>query len=67
MSKQYFSVIAKESKSDKWSIQFGDYDRTVAQDEADDMKESGEWAMVKVIKTAPQQAAIESAVAALNA
>jgi hypothetical protein len=67
MARSYYSVITKDSKSAPWGVEFGDYDREVAEDERDSLKESGQYVAVKIIKTASNQAAINAAVTALNA
>lgn len=67
MARAYFSVLIKDEKGDKGAIVFGDYDRTVANEEAQIYKEAGIVYAVKVIKTAPNSEAIEAAVATLNA
>lgn len=35
----YFTLITKEPGSEKWHIQFGDYDKQCVKDERDSMKE----------------------------
>lgn len=67
MARAYYSVLIKDEKGDKWAIEFGDYDRTVANEEAQVYREAGTVYAVKVIKTAPNREAIEAAVATLNA
>jgi cAMP phosphodiesterase len=67
MTRSYYSVIVKDSKSSPWAVEFGDYDKEVAESERDNLKESGKYVAVKIIKTASNQAAINAAVTALNA
>lgn len=62
MSKRnYYSLLVKEDG--RWTIQFGDYDRKVVQQEVAD-EYSG--VTTKIITTNPDQASIVAAVAALN-
>lgn len=67
MSKHYFTVVTQDEKGGTWAVDFGDYDRAVANEEAQLLKDAGQVYAVKVIKTAPEQEAITAAVAALNA
>lgn len=64
MSKAYFSLIVRFDRGDRWAVQFGDYDRETVQAEAE---EYGDAYRVKIIKTAPDQSAINLAVALQNA
>jgi len=66
MSKLYYSVIAIDNINPGYSIQFGDYEQSIAMFEAVEMDQSGEWVKVKVIKTADNQKAIELEVARIN-
>ena len=64
MKKAYYSLIARFEKSDSFSVQFGDYEReTVAQEIEDSFDDCYQ---VKIISTAPEQAAIMARVAELN-
>ena len=62
----YYSVIAKQFRGDNWSIQFGDYERENVESEAEYMRESGERASIKIIRTVDSQKAIETEVNRLN-
>jgi len=66
MSKKYYSVIAIDNVNPGYSIQFGDYEQSVAMIEAIEMDQSGDWIRVKVIKTDDNQAAIELECARVN-
>lgn len=66
MNKKYYSVIAIDNVNPGYSIQFGDYEQSVAMAEAIDMDQSGEWVKVKVIKTDDNQKAIEMECARVN-
>ena len=65
MARSYFSLIGKTADG-KHEIVFGDYDKEVVQAEKEDA-DKDYYKSYKIIKTAPQQAAINAAVAALNA
>lgn len=65
--KAYYVVAAKDSKLDAWSVQFGDYDREVAQDELCDMNDSGDWYKLKLITVkGDRQIDIDNAISKLN-
>jgi hypothetical protein len=65
MAKQYFTLVIFENGS--WAPQFGDYVRSVVQDERDDYREHDVLLKhMKIIKTTDDQASIDSAVAQLN-
>lgn len=70
MANKYFSVLAKYNNDDgsisEWTVQFGDFDKSVALEEANDMKRDEAWAKITVICTEANQAAINDAVALLN-
>jgi hypothetical protein len=64
--KCYYSVIAQFEKGDTWSVEFGDYVRSVARDEAWAIKDDGAY-RVKVIESGDTQAEITARVAEYNA
>ena len=64
MAKSYFSLIVRFTRGDRWAVQFGDYDRETVEAEAE---EYGDAYKVKIIKSAPEQSAINLAVALQNA
>lgn len=64
MKKSYYSLIVRFDEFDTFSVQFGDYDKSVVQDECEEY--SGNCYQVKIIKTAPEQASIMAKVAELN-
>ena len=60
-------TLAERGEDGKWAIAFGDYERRVVQDEADDMVNSGtKRKNLKIITSDHSRAAVEGAVAALN-
>ncbi|WQZ00314.1 hypothetical protein Shy_CDS0037 [Escherichia phage Shy] len=61
-AKQYFSLLTKTDGV--WSVQFGDYDRECVEQERDDSYSDEKC---RIIKTDDTQAAIDAAVAKLNA
>lgn len=66
-ARKYYSLLQRVNG--KWTIQFGDYDRQVVADVADDMWDQGigtKRADLKIITTGPKQSDIEAAVAKLN-
>lgn len=67
MAKYYYTVVTQDEKGGTWAVDFGDYDRAVAKEEAQLLKDAGQVYAVRVIKTTPEQEAIIAAVAALNA
>lgn len=72
MSQPYYLVLVRETKSDPWRIHFGDYDRHIAREEADDYRDSenleGRSANVRVAMVASDcQADVDAFVNARNA
>lgn len=65
MSKPYHTLLVKHNRGDRWSIEFGDYSRKVVKQEAEDSYSDAH--RTTIITTADNQAAIEDAVARLNA
>lgn len=63
-TRAYFSLLSKVDG--KWSVQFGDYDRSVVEDEKSDLLDSEEGIKLKIVKTDDSQAAIEAKLASLN-
>jgi hypothetical protein len=73
MAKKYFTLVVKEPNG-PWSPQFGDYERdTVVEEMADYKQHVGQGCSFekgtkfKIVTTGETQAAIEAAVAKLNA
>jgi hypothetical protein len=72
MARKYFTLCTRTDG--KWSPQFGDYDRAVVAQEADDsywnngIKEEGKFSKkdMKIISTGARQADIDAGVANLN-
>lgn len=63
----YFTLVVK-APSEKWSPQFGDWDKDVVKQELADIK--GDWpkgTKFQIIRTAPSQDWINLAVKELNA
>lgn len=64
MAKHYYTVAVKWERDDPWSAQFGDYEREVCEQEAEDSYSDAY--KTRIIKSAPTQAAIDAAIAKLN-
>jgi hypothetical protein len=64
MKKAYYSIVVRFDEFDTFSVQFGDYDREVVEEECEEY--SGNCYQVKIIKTEAGQAAIMAKVAELN-
>ena len=62
--KTYYVLLVKYSSNDKWSDAFGDYDKEVVEDEAEDSY-SDEYA-TEIIKTLDSQVLIDAEIARLN-
>jgi hypothetical protein len=62
--KAYYTLLVKHTKSDPWSIQWGDYNRDVVAQEIDDSY-CDEY-RTKIICTSDEQDDIELAVKLLN-
>ena len=67
MPHRYFTLLHREADG-VWAIEFGDYSRSVVQDELEDARYSNDWRKsdLRIIQTS-DQACINAAVAALNA
>lgn len=68
MSRKYFSLLQRID--DQWTIQFGDYDRSIVEAERDDYRHGSQSIKardLKIISSGGTQAAINAAVAKLNA
>ena len=61
---KYYSVIARYEKAGPWSVQFGDYDKRVAREEAEFVLQDA--LQVRVICTGDTQEEIDAEVARLN-
>lgn len=64
-NKSYYSIIVKFDKTDNWSVQFGDYDKTCCIDELEDSY--SDCYKAKIIKTSDSQESIHTEVSKLNA
>ena len=65
MSKQYYTLAVRRNGS--FEVDFGDYDREVVESERDDHLSHFVLSKdMKIVKSADDQASIESAVAKLN-
>ena len=64
MGKRYYSVLVQWERGDDWSVQFGDYSRSVCVDEIEDSYSDAY--KTKIITTDDKQSAIDAAVATLN-
>jgi hypothetical protein len=61
----YFTLIARDdSPGCPWSIEFGDYVKSVVRDEAEEYRDQG--LKTKIIETGETQREINEAVAAIN-
>ncbi len=63
--RRYYTLAVRFEASDEWSVQFGDYDRECVVQEKEDAYEDAYAA--KVISSNDDQAAINAAIAKLNA
>lgn len=63
--RKYYTLAIKQNGI--WSCAFGDYDKSVVQDEMDDMKESGYYdkCKFKIVCSDDNQESIDKAVSAL--
>jgi hypothetical protein len=63
----YYSLLSRAPDDTKWSIEFGDYKRSVVKQERDDMKD-GHYCdhAFKIIETTDEQSSIDAAVFNLN-
>lgn len=67
MARRYYTLIARVKEDNSpWAAQFGDFDRETVEDEKAEYEDGGEYSALKIISTAPEQAAIDSKIAALN-
>jgi hypothetical protein len=64
MCKYYTLLVKYESKTEPWSIAFGDYDKEVVHQESEDAYEDAK--ATKVICTEDSQSSINEAVELLN-
>lgn len=67
MARKYYMLVTRESVADQWAPQFGDYDRECVAQEVQDSYLTYGRANRRIICTADGQAAINAAVAKLNA
>ena len=68
--KLYYTLLTRMTNISAWGIEFGDYDRKVVQEEADEMWDQGMGRPkknLKIIATTPDQATITQTVDDLNA
>lgn len=67
--KRYFSLLTKEPDG-QWAPQFGDYDRETVAEEMESYREDSGWpegTKFRILSSGDTQAAINEAVAKLNA
>lgn len=68
MAGSYFTLLGRQRGTQRWSIEFGDYDRQTVVEEASDYRRGvdGMHFESKIIKTKDDQRSINNAVADLN-
>ncbi len=66
MKTKYYSLIVCHKSEGVWSVQFGDYDREVVEDEVEDEWKGVPGVRTRIITTGPTQAEVDAAVAKLN-
>ena len=68
MSRTYFSLLVRDSKSSRWLIEFGSYEKGEVDDEREDhiVTYDRRRADTKVIKTTDEQKDIKRKVDSLN-
>lgn len=65
-TRAYYTMIVKEA-GEKWSAQFGDYDKEVVKQEVEDEKHNWEkGTKFRIIKTGAKQSDIDSYIEELN-
>jgi hypothetical protein len=68
MSKVYHVLLSRDGAGQKWGVEFGDWKRAdVAAELADHRDHGAKASNLKIITCGAEQAAIDAAVAALNA
>jgi len=66
MARKYFTLAVREAG--QWSPQFGDYDRETVEAERDDYRDHGHKVRdLRIVQSGDTQAAIDAAIAKLNA
>lgn len=65
MAKMYYTLLTRENAKDKWSVEFGSYEKKEVEYEKEEYKDKG--VKTKIIKTGDKQANIDKAVNELNA
>lgn len=67
-TRNYYTLLVRDSSSEPWQIHFGDYVRSVVHDEARDLKLEGYYKMknMLLISTGDKQANIQARVNQLN-
>jgi hypothetical protein len=64
----YYTLLTRDDRASPWQIAFGDYSRAdVMSERADLLEHDHRRINTTVIRTAPDQASIDRAVACLNA
>ena len=68
MAKSYFTLLSRQKGTQRWSIEFGDYQRQTVVEEQSDYRRGydGQHFECKIIKTNDDQRSILNAVADLN-
>lgn len=63
----YYTVLVRDDEHSRWQIHFGDYNKTVAEQERDDISDRHYLKKnTRIITTTPGQTAIDAAVDRLN-
>jgi hypothetical protein len=68
MARKYHTLLVRDSKTEPWCIHFGDYDRSVVEQERADLAYSGTYRKsdTTIITTSDYQRVINEAVIQLN-
>lgn len=73
MEHTYFTLVARDSRNEAWTPQFGDFDLDCVREEAAEYRRmydngsSGGFKYVRIVRSKPSQEAIGAAISALNA
>lgn len=67
MARNYYTVVVRDTREADWEIHFGDYDRSVALQEKDDVLENDTFGYAKLISSDDNQVSINAEVARINA
>lgn len=61
----YHTVVSQESKGQEWAIEFGSFSKAEAKEELQSLKDSGQYARVRILTTQADQNSINAARKAL--